>query len=185
MLFGIEDLKSLKKTELSMSIVQIVAGIVFMLLPGLLPNGVVKAVAIIAIVVGGIMLGFMFTRPKELNTWKSYTLPVVIIAIGFYTFIQTEQTIQIISYGVGIVTILKGIGDLLNTTSPIEKNKRIALGVVSIILGIIIIVLSGDSRNINLMFSYYIGIDLIIQGCMGLYVYSQINKAIENLSNEV
>ncbi len=116
-------------------------------------------------------------KPNEFVTWKSYVLPVAIVAIGLYVFIQTEETIRFIAIAIGLATILKGIGTIFLKDSPVQNPRYKIFGVISIVIGVSIIILSED---IGALFSYYIAAILVYHAIIDFLIYLDLGKFIDS-----
>lgn len=180
---NVAGLKALKKTGLITALIELLAGIVFILLPKLLPHGILIAVGVIAMIIGVLLGVIVMMQPKVYTSWKSFILPVLITALGLFILVQPTTTITIIGLGLGIATILKGIGNLLPSDVPIERKKYIIFGIISIIIGIVIIMLSLNG-TIEAIFSYVIGADLIFNAIVDLLINRDIGKIIKSAGND-
>lgn len=174
---NVETLRAMKKQGMNMIIIQLIACLVLVLLPNLLPNGFIKFVGLVGIILGVIMILITIKKPNEFVTWKSYLLPICIVGLGLFIFIKTDTTIQIIAIAIGVGAILKGLGTIFLKNSPVENPRYKVFGIISVCIGISIILLSD---GIDAIFSYYIAAILLYQAIVDILIYLDLDKFIKS-----
>ncbi len=172
----VETLKAMKKQGLNIIVIQAIAAVLILILPNFLPNGFIKIVGILAIIFGAALFYLTMKKPKDLTSWKSYLMPIIIIAVGLFVFIYTGMTLTIIAWAIGAVAILKGIGTVFLNESPVQNPRYKIFGLVSIVIGLSIILLAD---NIGVYFSYYIAAILIYHVIIDFIIYRDLEKFID------
>lgn len=178
--FNVENLKAIKKSGFTMALIQLIIGILFIFIPWVLPSSVMVIISVLTIIVGILCICIIMYRPKELVSWKSFVMPVVIIGIGVFILLNPTTTITIIAWAFAAATILKGIGTLFFNDLPVNRKKYRVFGIVSIVIGIVIIILAQDAANIQKLISYVIGIDLIFHAVVDFMINHDLGKIIKS-----
>ncbi len=180
MQISVEALKAMKKQGLNLIVIQAIAAVLIVILPNVLPNGFIKIVGVLAILLGSGLFYLVSRKPKEFRSFKSYIMPIIIIGVGLFVFIYTGMTIKIIAWAIGAVAVLKGIGTVFLNESPVENPRYKIYGIISIVIGISIILLA---NNIGAYFSYYIAAILIYHVIIDFIIYKDLEKFIEAAGN--
>ncbi len=171
-----EHILKMKSSSFKIGIVETLAGLVLFLLPQLLPGIIMLTMGIIFTVVAGIYLLILVRRPKEITQYHSYILPIGLLLLGIYTIINPNNVVSIIAWIFGAGTIIKGIFTLLSIGSPLRTNGYKLAGLFSIIVGIIIIYVSGSAGE---LFSYFIGFSLFFNGILDIFSARDLGKIVK------
>lgn len=177
---NIETLKAMKNSGRNLIIIQLIASIVLFLLPNLLPNSIFKIIGFVAIAIGAFLIYTTIKKPKELTSWKSYILPVVMVLVGLFVFIQTQEALQLVALAIGLATIVKGIGTVFLKDTPVQNPRYKIFGIISICIGISVIIFS---NNIGAFLSYYIGAILLYHAIVDILLYIDLGKVINSAGN--
>lgn len=178
MQINIETLKAMRKSGLLLILVQIAAGVALIVLPNILPNGFIKFIGIVCVILGGVLVYINMKRPKEYSTWQSYLFPVILIGLGIFVFFYTNATFKIIAIAMGIAIILKGIGTIFLKDSPVTTTKRYKIfGVISICIGVSVIILSNYVQE---FLSYYLAAILFYHAVVDVLIYLDLLKIIDS-----
>ena len=124
-------------------------------------------------------------RKKDNN---SLINPVMYLVMGIMLAFYSNAVVKIFFYIIGVIVIIYGIKSLLeyyrNKDSVQFKNINLSIGIVSIIIGLLLIILS-DALEVSIR--YVLGFFLIYMGVSRLLTqYSFGNyKKIQMLSNVV
>ncbi len=174
---NVETLKAMKKQGFTLIVIQAIIAVLLILLPNLLPNGIIDVIGIITAVFGGIYLYTITKRPKEFTTWKSYIFPAVLILAGLFIFIYTQKTWIIIAWIIGFTSIVRGVGTFFLQSSPVKNPRYRIFGIISIVIGVIMIILAS---RLNTFISYYIAAMLIYHVITDLIIYMDLGKFIDS-----
>ena len=104
--------------------------------------------------------------------WTSIITSIILLIIGIIMIYNPETTMQFISTILGIFFIMIGIIKLINyfiaKGNSVLYDNEIAFGVISIIVGLVVMVYSNTIENIFRTKYYIIAIAL---GVMGVLIY--------------
>jgi len=126
-------------------------------------------------------------KPKqEEKEKKSLLTPIIYLILGVVLAFKSNEAVTLIFYVLGILVILFGIKSIITYYKNKELaqfgNINLSLGIISIILGILLMVLSGA---LEASIRYVLGFFLIFIGISRLlsdYSFNQY-KNIKSLSN--
>lgn len=125
---------------------------------------------------------------KENKTNKSLLTPIIYLILGVILAFRSNEATKLLFYIIGILVIIYGVKSLIvyyqNKDTVQYKNINLTIGVVSIIIGALLILLAGaleiSIRYILGFFLIYIGVSrFLTQFSLGSY------KTWSTLSNIV
>lgn len=125
---------------------------------------------------------------KEGKENKNVLTPIIYLILGFILAFKSDEAVKLIFYILGIIIIVYGIKSLItyyqNKDNIQLRNINLSIGIVSILIGILLIVLAGA---LNLGIRYILGFFMIFIGISRLLTdYSLSNyKNFNTLSNLV
>lgn len=182
---NIPELKKVKKSGLKIAIIQLIVGIVFLLLPKFVGPGIMVIIGALAILFGVVVIVILMTSgATAAMSWRSFVMPIMVIAIGLFAIIKHDEAIQLIAYAFGIATIIKGIGTIFANQLPLDRNKVILYGIVSIALGCLIIYLAGDAESIKKVIGYIFGGVLIFHAIVDFIIDRDLGKIIASAGDD-
>ena len=110
----------------------------------------------------------------------SMIFSLILFFIGLFLVIKASTTLHAISYIIGVMLILWGVVQLLNSITGNKENEKnsylsagLIIGIFSLIIGIVVIV---DPEIIGSIIPFVIGIWMVINGVMKLYYAMSLNK---------
>lgn len=182
---NIPDLKNVKKSEFKIAIIQLIAGILFFIVPQIGGPTLVTLIGAIAILFGVVTIVILMTSGASASmSWRAFVTPIITIAIGLFAIIKHDAAIQLIAYAFGIATIIKGIGTVFSTNLPLEKWKIVLYGAISIGLGALVIYLANDSELINKAIGYIFGGVLIFHSIVDFIINRDLGKIIDSAGSD-
>lgn len=108
--------------------------------------------------------------------WSNIITSIVFAIIGILLIVKADAAIKAISYVLGGIFIVLGAIKMLNYFSNKEDNKtynNLLFGLISIILGLLIIFNSGA---IEFIFRIVVGVWIIYSGVSRLFLAIRLNK---------
>lgn len=128
-------------------------------------------------------------KPKKEGKDKSNVLtPIIYIILGFILAFKSDEAVKFVFYILGLIVIVYGIKSLItyyqNKDNIQFKNINLSIGIISILIGVLLIVLAGA---LNLGIRYILGFFMIFIGISRLLTdYSMKTfKNFNTLSNLV
>lgn len=128
-------------------------------------------------------------KPKKEGKDKSNVLtPIIYIILGFILAFKSDEAVKFVFYILGLIVIVYGIKSLItyyqNKDNIQLKNINLSIGIISILIGVLLIVLAGA---LNLGIRYILGFFMIFIGISRLLTdYSMKTfKNFNTLSNLV
>lgn len=117
-------------------------------------------------------------KPKEDK--QSILVPIIYLILGIVLAFKNNEAITLIFYIIGILVIVLGINYLLTYFK--DRNNKISLyvGLISSILGILLVVLA---KSLQISIRYIIGFFLIFIGVSRLISNPQKILSRDNISN--
>lgn len=117
---------------------------------------------------------------KEGKENKNVLTPIVYLILGFILAFKSDEAVKLVFYILGIIVIVYGIKSFLtyyqNKDNIGLKNINLSIGVISVLIGILLIVLAGA---LNLGIRYILGFFMIFIGISRLLT----DYSLENLKN--
>lgn len=123
---------------------------------------------------------------KEGKENKNILTPIIYLILGVILAFRSNEAVKLVFYILGIVIIVYGIKSLItyyqNKDNIQLKNINLSIGVLSLLIGILLIVLAGA---INLGIRYILGFFMIFIGISRLLTDYSLNnyKNFNTLSN--
>lgn len=117
---------------------------------------------------------------KEGKENKNILTPIVYLILGFILAFKSDEAVKLVFYILGIIVIVYGIKSFItyyqNKDNIGLKNINLSIGVISVLIGILLIVLAGA---LNLGIRYILGFFMIFIGISRLLT----DYSLENLKN--
>lgn len=125
---------------------------------------------------------------KEGKASKNVLTPIIYLILGVILAFKSDEAVKLVFYILGIIVIIYGIKSLItyyqNKDSMQFKNINLSIGIISILIGALLIILAGA---LNLGIRYILGFFMIFIGVSRLLSdYSLSNyKNFNTMSNIV
>lgn len=125
---------------------------------------------------------------KEEKDTKNVLTPIIYLILGFILVFKSDEAVKFVFYILGLIVIVYGIKSLItyyqNKDNIQFKNINLSIGIISILIGVLLIVLAGA---LNLGIRYILGFFMIFIGISRLLTdYSMKTfKNFNTLSNLV
>ena len=125
---------------------------------------------------------------KEMKEARSLFNPIIYLVLGLLLMFRSNQVVELLFYVLGIIVIIYGIKSFVlyyqNKEIVQYKNINLTIAVVSIIIGVLLIVLSGVLET---SIRYVLGFFFIFMGVSRLLTSISFNnyKNFSTISNIV
>ena len=125
---------------------------------------------------------------KNYSNSKSILLPIVYLILGIILAFKSNEAIKLLFYIIGILIIVYGVKMLItyyqNKNNLLYKSINLSISIISIIIGVLLIALSGV---LEISIRYILGFFLIYIGVSKLFtqISFQNYKLINVFSNAV
>lgn len=104
-------------------------------------------------------------KPQKDKSNKSLLTPIIYLILGVILAFRSNEAIKLLFYIIGILVIVYGVKSLFvyyqNKDEIQYKNINLTIGIVSIIIGLLLILLSGA---LEISIRYILGFFLIYMG---------------------
>ena len=137
------------------------------------------------IIAGGVayMARYLASQQPEDEGTKMPILPVgIAVVIGLVLILCAGTIVDIFPVIMGVSLILNGLSHL--TAAGMDPENRVLaciLGVITIVLGVLIVLQPGAIANMVMVF---IGAALIVNGLFDLYMVRRVNSMADNSTEE-
>lgn len=179
--------KKLKLSTIMDAILCCVAGLILILWPGATMTFLCKALSIILICAGIVLLITFFTAgDKSFFMSANFLLGLVVTIIGVWIFMRPEIFIALIPAIAGIMIIVGGVINLTQTVSLISASYRnwwvaLILAVITILLGIFLIFYPLDAVGIAVRI---VGVIMLYNGISNMWVVSRVSKFVKDVKQD-
>lgn len=125
---------------------------------------------------------------KESKDNRNIINPIIYLILGFILAFKSNEAVEIIFYILGLIVIVYGIKSFItyyqNKDNIQLKNINLSIGVISILIGVLLIVLAGA---LNLGIRYILGFFMIFIGISRILTDYSLSsyKKFNTLSNIV
>ena len=117
-------------------------------------------------------------KPKEDK--QSILVPIIYLILGIVLAFKNNEAITLIFYIISILVIIVGINYLINYFKNKEYRMSLYVGLISSVLGILLVVLA---KSLQISIRYIIGFFLIFIGVSRLISNPQKILSRDNISN--
>lgn len=179
--------KKLKLSTIMDAILCCVAGLILILWPGATMTFLCKALSIILICAGIVLLITFFTAgDRSFFMSANFLLGLVVTIIGVWIFMRPEIFIALIPAIAGIMIIVGGVINLTQTVSLISASYRnwwvaLILAVITILLGIFLIFYPLDAVGIAVRI---VGVIMLYNGISNMWVVSRVSKFVKDVKQD-
>ena len=179
--------KKLKLSTIMDAILCCVAGLILILWPGATMTFLCKALSIILICAGIVLLITFFTAgDRSFFMSANFLLGLVVTIIGVWIFMRPEIFIALIPAIAGIMIIVGGVINLTQTVSLISASYRnwwvaLILAVITILLGIFLIFYPLDAVGIAVRI---VGVIMLYNGISNMWVVSRVSKFVKDAKQD-
>ena len=174
-----EKLKQLKWNYIIEALIMVVIGIVLIIWPQGSLEMMAKALAILLILAGGVMIASYFIhKERTIAVSGGLAMGIIVAAIGVWIFIYPSPFIDFVPRLFGVFIIASGINNLAQTLSLIRSSY--GLWWLSLLFALITIILGGillfNPKFIENILVALIGGFLVFDGLTNLWTVSRVTK---------
>lgn len=181
-----EKIKEYKISNLIVSAVSIIIGVILCVFPDFTLRTIGKLVSIALLIVGTVNVTIYLMRDNEENFMKNdFLRGLVLITLGVCAFIKVEVIIDILPIALGIYIIIIGCKKLQDTIDLIRsKSERwmILMGITAINLAVGILVVCNPFTTIRLLM-IIIGVGFVYGGVTDIFFTIYVAKKIGKIHN--
>lgn len=181
-------LKKIKISSLADAIICIVAGIVLVAWPGATMDILCKALAVVLIVAGAVMvIAFFANRNGTFESTASFAIGIIILVLGVWIFTKSASFISLVPIIAGVIVTIGGIMNVAQSISlaGVSYGKwwvALILAAVTVVLGIFLIFCPLEAVSLAVRI---IGIIMIYDGISNIWVLSRVNKFVKDVKQDI
>ena len=181
-----EKMKKVRLHVTFSALLTVALGIVIMLNPTATVLMIAKAVGVIILIAGAVMLlGSLFDSSGAKTS--GIVVGAIIAVIGLWVLLRPSRAASIIPAVVGVIMVLQGIEDLemafkTKSASGAKWAWSLLVGVANIVFGVLCVVKGLGVISFGMMF---VGGMLVFDGISSMFVVHRVNSAERGLIIDV
>lgn len=181
-------LSKIRISSLADAIICMIVGLVLVIWPGATMDILCKALAVVLIVAGAVMVISFFTnRNGTFESTASFAIGIIILILGIWIFTKSAAFISLIPIIAGVIVAVGGMMNVAQSISlaGVSYGKwwvALLLAAITVILGVFLIFCPLTAVSVAVRI---IGFIMIYNGISNIWVLSRVNKFVKDVKQDI